>query len=73
MAAHKPVPHDTADEIRELRAAGYGRNKIGQITGTHASTVRNVLDGKAVEFCNDLTTRQISGMLAGAFSPLRGR
>lgn len=69
MASHKPVPRDTADEIRELDAKGFGRNTIGMITGICSSTVRNVLDGKAVEFTSKLTTRQVAGLLNGAFRP----
>ena len=73
MARHRPVPHDTADEIRELEADGFGRNTISMMTGINAGTVRNVLSGKAVEFCDDLTTRQRTNMLSAAFRPLNGR
>jgi hypothetical protein len=73
MARHRPVPLDTADEIRELEGEGFGRNTISMMTGINASTVRNVLSGKAVEFNDDLTTRQVSNMLNMAFKPANGR
>ena len=73
MSRHKPVPLDTADEIRELAADGFGRNKISMMTGIPAATVRNVLNGKAVEFTDKLSTRQLSNMLSIAFRPVNGR
>lgn len=73
MTAHAPVPLDTAAEIRELSEEGHGRNKIGQLTGINSSTVRNVLEGKAVEFCDELTTRQVSSLLSSGFGPISGR
>lgn len=73
MASHKPVPSDAATEIRELSGKGFGRNTISMMTGICSSTVRNVLDGTAVEFSEELTTRQISTMLCTAFRPVDGR
>ena len=70
MARHKAVPNDTADEIRELSAKGFGRNTISMMTGINAGTVRNVLDGKATEFNDNLTTRQVTDMLKAAFRPI---
>ena len=70
MARHKAVPNDTADEIRELSAKGFGRNTISMMTGINSGTVRNVLDGKATEFNDNLTTRQVTDMLKAAFRPI---
>jgi len=70
VSKHKPVPRDTADEIRELSAKGYGRNAIGMITGMSSATVRNVLNGTAKGFTERLTARQISSLLKGAFGPV---
>ena len=70
MARPPVVPKDTAKEINELGAQGYGRNTISYMTGINSSTVRNVLDGKNVQICEKLTTRQVSKMLCAGFRPV---
>ena len=67
----EPVALDTAAEIRELDAKGFGRNTISTFTGVNASTVRNVLEGKHQTYCNKLTPRQLGQLLNRGFG--RGR
>lgn len=67
MARHRPVPHDTAEEIRELGAEGYGRNTISSITGINAGTVRAVLDDRHLTYVDALTPRQVTSMLMSGF------
>lgn len=73
MSAHEPVAMDTANEIRELAAKGYGRNTISFMTGINSSTVRNILEDKHQTYDDKLTTRQVSEMLRQAFRPVDGR
>lgn len=63
------INKDKADQIRELAALGYGRNKIAAMCDTNASAVRMVLEGKRVNFADDLTTRQRQALLNHAFRP----
>jgi citrate lyase synthetase len=67
MATQEPVPIDKAKEIRELADLGIGRNKISQLTGINASTVRQIIDNKHQTFIDKLTPRQIQNLLNNAF------
>lgn len=73
MSSHEPVALDTAKEIRELEAAGYGRNTISYMTGINSSTVRNVLEGIHQAYDEKLTSRQRSDLIRRAFKPVDGR
>lgn len=69
MAAQEPVPIDKAEEIRELATQGIGRNKISQLTGINASTVRQIIEEKHQAFIDKLTPRQIQSLLNNGFRP----
>lgn len=60
---------DQADQIRELAASGYGRNKISAMVGVNSSAVKAVIQGSRVHFSERLSTRQIQALLNQAFQP----
>ena len=63
MSAHRPVPLDDAQRVKELAKQGLGRNNIGAITGIPSSSVQKILKGTYTLYCDKLTTRQIQNYL----------
>lgn len=67
---HEPVPLDVAAEILELSIEGFGRDKIGFITGINSSTVKKVISGSHKSYSDKLSCRQTQGLLNHCFRPI---